>query len=488
MSFNIGNLVKLNPDLFPEGVKDDDLLGTLGYPGIFRHLLFEVEKVENDPNRGEIAHCRVTNPEILKYVVPGVKSVNYEGSLVILTSDAQLANTRVTLLYELKGTKSKDDIIKELFVERRRLESQGQKKSAASMRENWRKIQILRGEIKGDAKIDLGKVTAYIPKLKLTVDVAAKDVPNDTEESKKKFEQLLANKVRQVRRERRVNKSEVKKVFNQSVEKLGGVYLKERSLLAAYEEFMKTTLETDKKPVDTKSTYFGIEIEMIYSGKYEVLKKLLIENKLHKYVTLKTDGSLRACHNTNYQTSEMTILVRKQDLEDVMKRLDAVLLHPEIDGYANRSCGLHVHLDMRKETKRDPNLVYKNLVRIQSILRGAQPVGRIRNTHCRPNTTEEFRFEEGRDERQNRYSVVNGEAYARHNSIEIRIHEGTTDCESIYNWAMFLGSIADYKKEIPKNEIKYAEDLSARFDINIPLSSIAYVDERIKRFNSLAVS
>lgn len=495
-NFTTGNLIKINPEIFPAGVKDDEMVEALGYPGLFRHLLFEVVKIETDPNRGEIAFCRITNADSLVDVLEPsadgkkAKGIRYEGELVLLAKDVQLANSKITLDYEIRGIKSKEELISDLFVERKKLSGQGKNKSDQAMRANWKKIQILRGEVKGQVKDDSNQAVVFLPKHRAQfpkgITLLTSQLPDGSEESEKKFKQFLITKIRGTRRQQRTKNAEVRDVFGQRVERLGGVFLKERSLLTAYEEFMKTTLETDKKPVDPKSTYFGIEIEMIYSNKYEVLKKLLIENKLHKYVTLKTDGSLRACHNSHYGTCEMTILVRSQDLEDVMQRLDRVLAHPEIDAYANRSCGLHVHLDMRK---RDPSLVYKNLVRIQNILRGAQPVGRIKNTHCRVNTIEDYNFKsEQVDERQNRYSVVNGQAFQRHKSIEIRIHEGTTDCEAIYNWALFLESIANHKTEIPKNEIRYAEDLVGRFDVDIPLSAIAYVDERIKRFNSLAVS
>jgi len=250
---------------------------------------------------------------------------------------------------------------------------------------------------------------------------------------------------------------------------------------------MKTTLETDKKPTDAKATYVGIEVEFIYTGKYDALKKLLIDNKLHKYVCIKDDGSLRACHNTGYKGKELTLICKVGEVEDVLKRLDSVLMNPEIDGFANRSCGLHVHLDVRN---RDAELVYKNLVRVQNLLRGSQPIGRVNNIHCRATPTDKLDKKKAEESGGNddRYWVVNGQSYGKHKTIEIRIHEGTVDCEDIFNWVTFLNSIADHKSEIPKNEIKFAEDLVSKFDINIPLPAIDYVDRRIERFKSLSTA
>jgi hypothetical protein len=310
-------------------------------------------------------------------------------------------------------------------------------------------------------------------------------LPGTDEESIKKFQRFLTNKLRGVRNQRRTKNVENKILWGMMpVQKIGGVYLKENSLLKAYEEMMKTTLETDKKPTDAKANYVGIEIEFIYTGKYDALKRLLIEKKLHKYVCLKEDGSLRQCHNTGgYRGKELTLICKNTEVEDVLKRLDSVLAHPEIDGYANRSCGLHVHLDVRN---RDADLVFRNLVRIQNILRGSQPVGRVNNIHCKPNVSDKLEKKSPEEAgRNDRYWVVNGASYGKHKSIEIRIHEGTTDCEDIYNWVSFLDSVANHTKEIPKNELKYAEDLVAKYDINIPLNAIDYIDRRIERFNSL---
>lgn len=485
MSFTAGQLIKINPEVIPESAKDDDLLGSLGLPGLFKHLIFEVVEALTDPEKGEMVKCKITNPEILKTVISGVKEVKYEGELVLLVSEVQLANTKVTLDFTIVAAKTKEQMIAELFVARRAMEANGLDKRNKEMRANWKDIQILRGEVSGPMPGVSGTVKVMFPKHKKEfpkgLEFNAKDLPGTDEDSIKKFKQLVSNKLRAIRSQRRKQTVETKVVFGfVSVQKMGGVYLTPNSLLTAYEEMMKTTLETDKKPIDAKANYVGIEIEFIYSGDYDKLKKLLIANKLHKYVCLKEDGSLRQCHNTGgYRGKELTLLCKDSEVSTVMSRLDVVLSDPAIDGYANRSCGLHVHIDVRN---RNPDLVYKNLVRIQSILRGAQPVGRIKNTHCKPNDSDKL----SKENTGNRYLVVNGDSYVKYKSIEIRIHEGTTDCEGIASWVSFLNAIANHTKEIPKNEIKFAEDLAGKYDIEIPAKAIEYVDTRIEKFNSLA--
>lgn len=487
MTVTVGQLVRISPEVIPETAKDDDLLGDLGNPGLFRHAIFEIIELKSDPARGEIALCRMTNPEVFKTVIPGVKEVKYEGELVLLVKDIVPANMKTTLEYIVEVAKTKEQMIKDLFVERKKLEAKGLDKRNKEMRANWKEIQILRGEVAGPAPSSTVRV--ILPKHKAEfpqgIEMEASSIPVVTdEESVNKFKRLLTNKLRGIRSQRKAKMLETKTILGMvSVSKVGGVYLQENSLLKAYEEMMKTTLETDKKPTDAKANYVGVEIEFIYNGNYDALKKLLIEAKLHKNVCLKEDGSLRSCHGagSNYRGKEMTILAKSTEIESVLKRLDKVLADPAIDGYANRSCGLHVHLDMRN---RDAAKAYKNLVRVQNILRGAQPIGRISSNFCKTNTSETFSdVMEGGE----RYWVVNPTAYKKHKSIEIRIHEGTTDCEAIYNWVSFLEAIVNHNAEIPKNELKFAEDLAAKFDIEIPLNAIDYVDRRIEKFRSLAV-
>jgi hypothetical protein len=486
-NFTEGQLVRLSPDVVSETAENDALLGKLGVPGLLRHAIFEVVSQSEDDNYGAIVRCRITNPEVFKEVIPGVKEVKYEGELVLLVEEIVPTNEKITLEYNIISTKTNDEMIKELFAQREVFKSQGYDKRHRQMRDNWKQIQILRGEVSGPAPSLSATAKVYLPKHKLEVEVNSSQLPSGDPDSIKKFERLLANKIRSMRSSRRSINYEHKVLFGMiEAKKVGGVYLKENSLLAAYEEMMKTTLETDKKPSDPKATYVGIEIEFIYTGDYEALKKLLIEKKLHRYICLKEDGSLRACHNTNgYRGKELTLICKTTEVEDVLKKLDSVFLNPKIDGFANRSCGLHVHLDVRN---RNADMVFKNLVRIQNILRASQPVGRINNVHCRPNSSDDLDKEsmERGSSRHERYSVVNGLSYAKHKSIEVRVHEGTVDCEAIYNWVEFLNAIANHTAEIPKNTLKFSEDLVAKYDISIPLYAIDYIDKRIERFNSLA--
>jgi hypothetical protein len=368
-------------------------------------------------------------------------------------------------------------MIADLFEERKQLKAQGKSRLDADMTKNWRKIRVLRGELKGDIPLE-GEASVYLPKQRMTLSVSPSEVPDDSDESIKRFKNLLANKLRDIRNTRSSIKTDTVNCFGQSVSKRGGVFINSGELLKAYESSLIESLNEVKKPIDASANYVGIEVEFIYSGDDKALRQQLIKNRLHKNVRIEGDGSLRACHNSGYSTAELQIIAKTTEVESVMRRLQKVMDNPLIDGYANRSCGTHVHLDMRH---RNHVLVFRNLVRVQDILRGCQPIGRLKNTHCKPNKSDEFGVE------GNRYLVVNPNSYTKHNTVEVRIHEGTVDAESIINWVKFLDSIASTTQEIPVNNFQTARELVSATNLEIPMSSINYVDSRIEKFQSLSV-
>jgi hypothetical protein len=478
MEINIGSMVKINPTIFGEATVPDQMYGTLGYVGVLKNAIWKVAKFENDPHRGQCAWVELTNPNDLMKDLKGVKSVKSEGLALIILSDLVLANLKVTLDYVLNSTvKTKAQMIEALFEERKLLKSQGKSRIQPEMMANWRKIRILRGELKGDIPVD-GEASVYLPKQRLTFTLNPSDVPDGSDESIKKFKSLLAEKLRSVRSMRKQIKQESKSCFGFLIPKVGGTFINAGQLLEFYRLSLRDCLNQTKKPTDPNANYVGIEVEFIYTGNDKALRDELIKNKLHKNVRIEGDGSLRACHNSNYSTAELQIIAKTTEVESVMNRLQKVMDNPSIDGYANRSCGTHVHLDMRH---RDHVLVFKNLVRIQDILRGCQPIGRLKNTHCKPNKSDVF----GDD--SNRYLVVNPNSFSKHNTVEVRIHEGTVDAESIINWVKFLDSIASTTQEIPVNKFKTTQELVMATNIEIPVNSMNYVDSRIKRFQSLSV-
>jgi hypothetical protein len=478
MKIQIGSNVKINPEIFGNDTKPDGMYGSLGYVGVLKNAIWKVERFENDCYRGACAWVTLTNAKDLMKDLTGVKEVRTEGQAMIILSDLVLHTGKITLDYVLNSTvKTKKQMLEDLFKERKVMKSNGMSRSESEMMENWRKIRILRGDIKGEIPLT-GNASVYLPKQRVTLSVEPHEVPDDTEDSIKSFKNLLCSKLRKIRHSNKIFNGQTLYYFGTPITKIGGVFCNPNELLDAYVVSVRKSLDENKKPTDASATYVGIEVEFIYTGNKNALIDLLIKNKLHKNIKVDSDGSLRACHNSNYSTAELQIIAKTSEVEDVMFKLQKVMDNPLIDGYANRSCGTHIHLDMRN---RNHLLVFKNLVRIQDILRGCQPIGRLNNTHCKANKSDEFGIE------GNRYLVVNPQSYAKHSTMEVRVHEGTVDAKSIINWVKFLDAIASSTNEIPVNKFKTTRELVSATNIEIPLDSMNYVDSRIDRFQSLSV-
>lgn len=482
--FNTGSIVKLNPSIFEGNDSLTDTFGALGSPGLFRHVLFEVVKSLKD-GRGEGYMCRISNPDKLKTFMSGVKEVKSEGEWFLLQSELVKANTKITLQYSISPLADNSARIESLFLERKKLRAEGKDKKNKLMISNWRDIEVARGKIKGESNAELVEVT--LPRQHLTVQVTRGQLPKEGDEkSLAVFQNLLVAELVKFRRQRKIDSSQyvVKELYGKTMTLLGGVHTSEGQPLECFKHFMRNWHITPKVPTDAKATYVGIEIEMLYSGDANLFRNLMFKEGLYRNVTMTVDGSVKSCHNQGYTGAELQILATTTEVKSVLEALQRVFDNPDIDGYANRSCGLHVHGDMRN---RDHKLVYKNLVRVQDILRGSQPRGRVNNVHCRPNKSDVFATSES-ESRGNRYWVVNPDAYATHTTLEVRIHEGTTECKDIYNWVVFLDTIMSLTTEIPVNKYKLASELSTGASINIPASVINYIDTRVKKFNSLTVS
>ena len=340
---------------------------------------------------------------------------------------------------------------------------------------------MARGELKGFQE-EQAKV--IIPKSRIEVMMDMSDLPkDDSEKEMSRFNSKLRTLIRNHRNQTRGKPElEEKNALGGTLIKENGVYTKPNQFKNVFEEFLKNTFDIDKKPSDKSANYVGIELELIYSGDLDKLKTELARERLHKEVTIHSDQSVRACHNSGYQGLEVTVLVKESNLENVMNKLQKVFEIPEIDAYANRSCGLHVHLDQRN---RDHTRAFKNLVRVQNIMRGSQPRGRVNNIHCKPNQSDEFKLIDERGDRFDKYFVVNPNAYQKFTTLEVRIHEGTTCAENIINWVNFLTSICDFEGVIPEGKYKLASEIVS-LGVNIPANAVAYVDQRVNRFKSVS--
>lgn len=159
----------------------------------------------------------------------------------------------------------------------------------------------------------------------------------------------------------------------------------------------------------------GVEIELTSSLKGdEIIKALPI------WCRRAEDGSLRSSEGRGY-THEIRALFLRSQMEPRLHRLCTLLSN--LDCAVNKSCGLHVHLDMRGETRVD---VKKRATMMATWLQALQelvPPSRRTNDYCKWGISE-----------RDRYHAVNFVAFEKYRTLEIRLHSGTIDYTKILAW------------------------------------------------------
>jgi hypothetical protein len=232
--------------------------------------------------------------------------------------------------------------------------------------------------------------------------------------------------------------------------------------------------DLDKSPSGIMNgNALGIEIECIISSRYtkRAIKDMVMQRKI-KNCNVKDDGSIKVtgsedgctCHDDSSDCDEypddctvgnggeygleFTIITDINDMSNLVKLCDML---KDIGAYVNKSCGLHVHLDCRDISSRDrlassytqygidtKKMQVKRadrLVWALPLLTKMLPKSRLDNTYCKY----------GKSVDSNRYYMINTRALREHNTIEVRMHSGTTDFTKISNFAKIVYAISRAK-------------------------------------------
>lgn len=227
---------------------------------------------------------------------------------------------------------------------------------------------------------------------------------------------------------------------------------------------------TEKKP-KTNNNHVGVELEFISKVDENVLGSELTSKGLFKYCNLKDDGSIKPNNEYPYR-HELCIVAEETEIEKVVQRVCQVL--KKVGCSVNKTCGMHVHLDMRNRVK---EVAFSNLVASQYFLYSMNPASRnaVVNgmRYCSPVKNRMF------SPNMDRYHGINGAAYNRHRTIEVRIHAGTVDFKKITNWISILLKIVDKPvavKRAPGGLISFVRN----FDLT--MEQCEYMVERITKF------
>lgn len=234
--------------------------------------------------------------------------------------------------------------------------------------------------------------------------------------------------------------------YEMRFELTGGVHIEKGRILHLLNYSPINNINSTKKP-RTDKCYIGVELEfnpkgtrdhrMPLGAEAEEIKQSLMEAGLGKFCNLGYDGS---CGH------ELKVLLPEDDFETPLRKIMDTL--KKLGYSCDERCGGHVHFDMRN---RDVKAVYKNLVRVQSVLEKLVKPTRVNNRFCKLNSTDDFdkAIRYGQDT-GDRYWVINPLAFTSHQTLEIRVHHGTLEADEMVNWLKFLLKIVNYKGVIEK--------------------------------------
>lgn len=198
--------------------------------------------------------------------------------------------------------------------------------------------------------------------------------------------------------------------------------------------------QNDKKHV-------GIEIECMGYIERDTLAKVFKEAGLEGYLYIDEDSSIDTEENRHGEYSnnfEIKCCFEQTKYKKLLKKTMDIL--KALDFKVNRSCGMHIHLDMRT---RDHRKCYHNLVSCQDLM---YSLNKGRNTtFCKKVYDKDI--ESTKRDWSDRYSSgkyfsVNAEAYNDFETLEVRVHNGCVDYDRMCNWIDFLLKIVAKKTKL----------------------------------------
>lgn len=228
---------------------------------------------------------------------------------------------------------------------------------------------------------------------------------------------------------------------------------------------VKTPLETIYESKD----FVGVEIEFITSSGETSLKQQAEKLKIKNF-NIGSDSSIEvdSDENPDDMGHEIRILLQnnEQYIDKELKKLCTLLSNN--DAYVNKSCGLHIHLDMRHKTQDEQVEIGERFSKALSVLSSLVPRSRRENSYCKL-----------RKSYDDRYVAINMSALRKYGTIEIRLHSGTVDFLKIKNWIKLLNIIKDTKNS---KSLKSFDEMMEVLKLPDDLAIFYY--NRYKKFNS----
>lgn len=259
----------------------------------------------------------------------------------------------------------------------------------------------------------------------------------------------------------------------------GGVMIEAGCILKAIYTKQISVCFTPKKPKEEeKELYVGIELEFFVPAgiSKEDIAVAFAKNNVHKNCYIKYDTSINNIpEEYDQQGKEVAILAPKDKIGSVIRRVCESILF--LGGKVNKTCGLHVHFDMRQVNWDQMSVFAERLIFAQDLLYAVNPASRKSSRYCfKPQNLEDA---------NTHYSGINTSAYRSHNTLEVRIHSGTLNPNKIINWIKLNLIIMNSRINL-KTKAKSVEGWLKLLDITLENNPelYNYAMSRSKRFQN----
>lgn len=227
-----------------------------------------------------------------------------------------------------------------------------------------------------------------------------------------------------------------------------------------------------KKNPKTKSPHIGLEFEFFtQADKYTILKNLS-KAGLHNYCYLTTDNSIDPDDCCSENCWEICVLVSQMSCSRILKKVISCL--NKIKAKINNTCGLHIHVDCRRITNRNPEQVFFSLMKMQKILFNFCPE-RMNNHYCQ--FTDFNLFNDALY--SSRYYAINASAYGKYKTIEVRLLHGTLNLDEIESFINCL-KFAVYNAENLKSLM--ASNVNFEWNTNHILNDKKFIKPKTQEF------
>ena len=229
--------------------------------------------------------------------------------------------------------------------------------------------------------------------------------------------------------------------------------------------------EMPKTIKETHKFTFGVEIECLVAA--NIMRECATRNNMpfqyegynhvdnNHYYKFVSDSSIRGENPIECVSPVLTGKEGMKSLETCCKALN------EANAQVNISTGLHVHIGAANLSNEAYVNVFKNYQKLERVIDTFMAKSRRANNSqwCRTLQGKNFSWCTTKSDicdemNANRYFKVNACSYSRHNTIEFRQHQGSTDFEKISNWVNFCAKLVAWsKKNVLSSEVTSIDEI-----------------------------